>query len=46
MEAQLEALPNGADKNTFVPQLKTLEKIKYTFFYLESEGKYATRDTK
>jgi hypothetical protein len=44
MEAKLEALPNGADKNTFVPQLKPLEKIKYTFFYLESEAKYATKD--
>jgi hypothetical protein len=45
MEAKLETLPNGADKNTFVPQLKRLEKIKYTFFYLESEAKYATKDT-
>ncbi len=44
MEAKLEALPNGADKNTFMPQLKPLEKIKYTFFYLESEAKYATKD--
>lgn len=44
MEAKLETLPNGADKNTFVPQLKPLEKIKYTFFYLESEAKYATKD--
>jgi hypothetical protein len=44
MEAKLEALPNGADKNTFMPQLKPLEKFKYTFFYLESEAKYATKD--
>lgn len=44
MEAQLGALPSGEDKNTFVPQIKPLEKIKYTFFYLESEAKYATKD--
>ena len=43
MEAKLEALPNGADQNTFVPALTPLEKIKYTFFYLESEAKYATK---
>jgi hypothetical protein len=46
MEAKLEALPNGADKNTFIPQIRPLEKIKYTFFYLESEAKYATKDAK
>ncbi|MDP4595916.1 MAG: hypothetical protein NWS92_02980 [Crocinitomicaceae bacterium] len=45
MEGQLEALPTGADKNTFVPKIKPIEKIKYTFFYLESEAKYATKDT-
>ncbi len=44
MEAQLGALPQGEDKNTFIPTLKTLEKIKYTFFYLTKEGKYATLD--
>ena len=46
MEANLETLPNGADPNTFIPQVKPLEKIKYTFFYLESEAKYATKDSK
>lgn len=46
MEAVLEALPQGADKNTYRPQLKNLEKIKYTFFYLAQEGKYATKDPK
>lgn len=45
MEAKLETLPNGADKNTFVPKINPIEKIKYTFFYLESEAKYATKDT-
>lgn len=44
MEAQLPTLPNGADKNTYEPALKNLEKIKYTFFYLAKEGKYATKD--
>ena len=44
MEAQLPTLPNGADKNTYEPELKNLEKIKYTFFYLAKEGKYATKD--
>jgi hypothetical protein len=46
MEAMLEALPAGADKNTYVPKLRNLEKIKYTFFYLSNEGKYATKDAK
>ncbi|MFM6945710.1 MAG: hypothetical protein ACKOWW_01090 [Flavobacteriales bacterium] len=46
MEAIMEALPKGADKNTYRPQLKNLEKIKYTFFYLAQEGKYATKDPK
>jgi hypothetical protein len=46
MEAKLEGLPKGADPNTFVPALSPLEKIKYTFFYLESEAKYATKDPK
>lgn len=45
MEAKLEALPNGADQNTYLPKISSLEKIKYTFFYLESEAKYATKDT-
>ena len=45
MEGKLEALPSGADKNTYVPKIKPIEKIKYTFFYLESEAKYATKDT-
>jgi hypothetical protein len=44
MEGKLEALPAGADKNTYVPKIKPIEKIKYTFFYLESEAKYATKD--
>lgn len=46
MEAQLGKLPQGADKNTYIPEMKPIEKIKYTFFYLEKEGKYATRDQK
>lgn len=45
MEGKLGALPSGADKNTFIPQIKPIEKIKYTFFYLESEAKYATKDS-
>ena len=45
MEAQLEPLPSGADKNTYIPKIKPIEKVKYTFFYLESEAKYATKDT-
>lgn len=45
MEGKLEALPAGADKNTYVPKIKPIEKIKYTFFYLESEAKYATKDS-
>jgi hypothetical protein len=45
MEGQLQGLPAGADQNTFVPQIKPIEKIKYTFFYLESEAKYATKDS-
>lgn len=45
MEGKLGALPAGADKNTFIPQIKPIEKIKYTFFYLESEAKYATKDS-
>lgn len=44
MEAKLEALPAGADKNTFIPKITPIEKIKYTFFYLESHAKYATKD--
>ena len=44
MEAQLGALPQGEDKNTFIPSIKPNEKIKYTFFYLTKEGKYATLD--
>jgi len=44
MEAQLGALPQGEDKNTFIPSIKPIEKIKYTFFYLTKEGKYATLD--
>lgn len=44
MEAQLGALPQGEDKNTFIPSIKQIEKIKYTFFYLTKEGKYATLD--
>jgi hypothetical protein len=44
MEAQLGALPQGEDKNTFKPSIKPIEKIKYTFFYLTKEGKYATLD--
>lgn len=43
LEGQLETLPTGADKNTFIPKIKPIEKIKYTFFYLESEAKYATK---
>lgn len=45
MEAKLEKLPAGADKNTFIPKITPIEKIKYTFFYLESQAKYATKDT-
>jgi hypothetical protein len=44
MEAQLGTLPQGEDKNTFIPSIKPIEKIKYTFFYLTKEGKYATLD--
>ena len=44
LEAQLGALPQGEDKNTFIPSIKPIEKIKYTFFYLTKEGKYATLD--
>lgn len=44
MEAKLEALPAGADKNTYFPKITPIEKIKYTFFYLESQAKYATKD--
>lgn len=46
MEAKLEGLPAGQDKNTYQPKLIPLEKIKYTFFYLDKEGKYATMDAK
>jgi hypothetical protein len=46
MEAKLEELPKGADKNTYIPKVQPIEKIKYTFFYLEQEGKYATKDSK
>jgi hypothetical protein len=45
MEAKLGALPIGADKNTYEPSIQRQEKIKYTFFYLASEGKYATKNT-
>jgi hypothetical protein len=44
LEAQLGALPQGEDKNTFIPSIKPIEKIKYTFFYFTKEGKYATLD--
>ena len=44
LEGKLEALPTGADKNTYIPKIKPIERIKYTFFYLAKEGKYATKD--
>ena len=46
LEGKLEALPTGADKNTYIPKIKPIERIKYTFFYLESEAKYLTKDAK
>lgn len=46
MEAKLEELPKGADQNTYIPKVQPIEKIKYTFFYLERDGKYATKDPK
>ena len=46
LEGKLEALPTGADKNTYSPKIKPIERIKYTFFYLESEAKYLTKDAK
>ncbi len=46
MEGKLENLPKGADKNTYIPRIQPIEKIKYTFFYLAQEGKYATKDSK
>jgi hypothetical protein len=43
MDATLEPLPAGADKNTYIPKVSAKNTIKYSFFYLEKEGKYATR---
>jgi hypothetical protein len=42
-EASIESPPETSDLNTYEPKIKATNKLIHTFFYLEKEGKYFTK---
>jgi hypothetical protein len=41
-KAKMGAIPEGADLNTFVPEITKTNNLERMFFYLPSQGKYVT----
>ena len=41
-KAKIGAIPEGADLNTFVPEITKTNNLERMFFYLPSQGKYLT----